>query len=342
MTTLYIDRKGLSLRADSSALAFYDESGRVGTVPLKVLERVCIRGDVQLSAQVLGKLGEHGVGLVVLSGRQRKPVLMMPNVKTDARRREAQFALAADPAFCLQISCFWLQAKLGGQLAWLQALSQESAALRAAMYHHMANIEHLIAQLPQAATLEALRGMEGAAAAHYFAALALKLPDSLKFHGRNRQPPKDPFNSVLSLGYTLLHFEWVRQIYLAGLDPFCGFLHTILPGRESLACDLLEPFRPLYDQWAWQLFAEGVLRPEDFSSARDRCDMGKPARLRYYAAFETAAKLWRPKMHAAIMTLLHKLGQACPHTDADCFTLSEWQVVSKPETEPDDALADCV
>lgn len=65
MVTLFVDRKGLTLRADSSALAFYDGNERMGTVPLKLLERVCIRGDLQLSASVLGKLGEHGAGVVV-------------------------------------------------------------------------------------------------------------------------------------------------------------------------------------------------------------------------------------------------------------------------------------
>ena len=73
MTTLYLDRKNLSLRADSSALVCYENDKRVATVPLKILQRVCIRGDLTLSAKVLGKLGETGIGVLILSGRQKTP-----------------------------------------------------------------------------------------------------------------------------------------------------------------------------------------------------------------------------------------------------------------------------
>lgn len=180
-----------------------------------------------------------------------------------------------------------------------------------------------------------LRGLEGVAAAHYFAALAKVLPDSLGFRGRNRRPPRDAFNVVLSLGYTLLHFELVRQIYLTGLDPFVGFYHEPAHGRESLASDLLEPLRPLYDEWAVDLFAEGVMRPEDFSMRGEACMMGKAGRLRFYAAFESAAKGWRPLMYRACMDLLAALGAARGETEG--FEPSEMLLL-----ERQDAVADCV
>lgn len=128
-------------------------------------------------------------------------------------------------------------------------------------------LANVAAQIGRAADLAALRGLEGAAAAH-FGGWGKILPDSWGFSGRNRRPPRDAVNVVLSLGYTMLHFELVRQIYLAGLDPFVGFYHGVAHGRESLASDLLEPMRPIYDEWALALLADGVLRPDFFDARR--------------------------------------------------------------------------
>ena len=94
MTTLYLDRKNLTLRADGSALVCYENDERIATIPLKVLQRICIRGDLMLSAKVLGKLGEAGIGVLILNGRQRRPTLMLPNWKLDGQRRVAQYALS--------------------------------------------------------------------------------------------------------------------------------------------------------------------------------------------------------------------------------------------------------
>lgn len=336
MVTLFVDRKGLTLRADSSALAFYDGDERMGTVPLKLLERVCIRGDLQLSASVLGKLGENGAGVVVLSGRKRQPVLLMPNLKVDAQRRMAQFNLAQNADFCLRQAKGWVGGKVASQAALLERFSTKSDVLRARLHQPCSVLAGVAGEIGAAADTAQLRGLEGAAAARYFAALAYVLPDSLNFNGRNRRPPADAFNAVLSLGYTLLHFELVRQVYLTGLDPFVGFYHGIEHGRESLACDLVEPIRPLYDEWAVSLFADGVLRAEDFSMRGGACEMGKAGRMRFYAAFETAAKSWRPQMRRLCMDLLSALGGELGD-ESGCFAESEMVAA-----EENDALADCL
>ncbi|OSI18815.1 hypothetical protein BWD09_00715 [Neisseria dentiae] len=112
--------------------------------------------------------------------------------------------------------------------------------------------------------------------------------------------------------------------------------HGIEHGRESLACDLVEPIRPLYDEWAVALFADGVLRAEDFSMRGGACEMGKAGRMRFYAAFETAAKSWRPQMRRLCMDLLSALGGELGD-ESGCFAESEMVAA-----EEDDALADCL
>jgi len=95
--------------------------------------------------------------------------------------------------------------------------------------------------------LDTLRGIDGAAAVAYFQAFTRLFPASLDFTGRNRRPPRDPVNAVLSFGYTLLHFDAVRACQAAGLNPIIGYYHELDIGRESLASDLIEPLRPRVD-----------------------------------------------------------------------------------------------
>jgi CRISPR-associated protein Cas1 len=128
---------------------------------------------------------------------------------------------------------------------------------------------------------------------HHFHGYTRLFAPELNFSGRNRRPPRDPVNACLSLGYTLLHFDAVRAAHAAGLDALLGFYHRPAVGRESLACDLIEPIRPLVDDWLWTQFSERHLRSEHFSDDRGACLIGKAGRSHFYASWETFAPLPR-------------------------------------------------
>ena len=153
-----------------------------------------------------------------------------------------------------------------------------------------------------------MRGLEGAAAAAYFQGLAELLPERLHFSGRNRRPPRDPFNAVLSLGYTLLHGEAVIALYGAGFDPFIGFYHALDFGRESLACDIVEPLRAEVDRFAMRLFRSERLRPEDFTSVDGACLLGKAGRGRFYVEWESAAETLRRRLDQSIADVATAIG----------------------------------
>ena len=136
------------------------------------------------------------------------------------------------------------------------------------------------------------------------------LPESLGFTGRNRRPPRDPANAVLSLGYTLLHFEAVRACHGAGLDPMIGFFHELEFGRESLAADLIEPLRPRVDAWAWDQFRRQVLRVDDFRLEGDACLLGKNGRQRFYGEFEALARPLRRLLRRFTARLASGLAEA--------------------------------
>jgi CRISPR-associated protein Cas1 len=317
MTSLYVDRRGVELRLDGGAIVFYENAQRIGTVPIAPLERIFLRGNVLVHSNLLGCLGEHGVGLIVLSGRRGDPSLMLARPHNDAARRVAQYRLSQEPDFCLQVARRLVTAKLAEAGKLLEELQETSRSA----YHALGKAQQQLAVLARQAagetSLPALRGLEGRAAACYFAGLAAHLPASLGFIGRNRRPPRDPVNALLSLGYTILHAEMTVALYGAGLDPYIGFYHGLNFGRESLASDMIEPLRPLIDRFSIGLFSEGHLRKENFSISEQGCLLGKAGRVRFYPFYEEAAEDFRKRITQNISDMVAHIKNKGEYTDVD-------------------------
>lgn len=317
MSSLYVDRRGVALEADGEALIFRENGVRVGTVPLAPLERVFLRGDVTLSSSLLGKFGARGIGVVVLSGRKAEPTLLLGRPHNDAARRLAQYRLSQDESFCLGFAREVVRGKLLAQAAFLAERRDAEPQSRYLLTLALRRIESALAAVDAQDSAGRLRGLEGAGAAAYFDGYADLLPQRLNFHRRNRRPPKDPVNAVLSLGYTLLHAEAVLALHGAGYDPFIGFYHALDFGRESLACDIVEPLRVDVDRHALRLFRDETLRVEDFSMAEDACLLGKAGRSRFYAEWEAVAERLRKRLAEALAALAEKVSS--PGAAADAF-----------------------
>jgi CRISPR-associated protein Cas1 len=158
--------------------------------------------------------------------------------------------------------------KIAGQRMVLQrqALDRGSARCAAAVER----LDALERKVREEDDVDALRGLEGAAAAVYFDAFGEMLGGEWRFPGRFRRPPKDPVNALLSFGYTLACSEVARALILAGFDTRLGLLHGIRYGRESLALDLVEEFRaPMVDRFTLRLLNKRQLAPEDFETRED-------------------------------------------------------------------------
>lgn len=136
-------------------------------------------------------------------------------------------------------------------------------------------------QVASTATLTALNGVEGLAARHYYAGLALQLPSEFGFEGRNRQPPRDPFNALLSLGYTVLYAHADTVIRTAGLLPWIGFYYQPRGRHAALASDLMEPFRHVVERRALALLNRGQLKRTDFTVNEDGCRLTRTALRRF-------------------------------------------------------------
>jgi CRISP-associated protein Cas1 len=147
-----------------------------------------------------------------------------------------------------------------------------------------AALDRLIGKTRQAASRDELNGLEGQATRLYYEAMKLWIPEVFGFDGRNRQPPRDPFNALLSLGYTVLYAHVETVLRVSGLLPWIGFYHQAHGRHAALASDLMEPFRHLVERTALAAVTRGSIVPEDFYlDATERCRHKPEARRRYLA-----------------------------------------------------------
>lgn len=292
MRTVYIDRKHAELTAESGALVVRIPGERPTSVPLAAIERLVVRGAATVSTGLLGELWRQDAGVLVLSGRRGEPTArLLGRPHADASLRLAQYALQADQERRAILARRLLLGKLQGQRRVLARAVETRPDRRQPLLRAIRAIGEIEETLGGTALGDPARllGFEGAAAAAYFQGFASLFAPALGFSVRSRRPPRDPVNAALSLGYTLLQFEAGRQCQVVGLDAQLGILHELAPGRDALACDLVEPLRAHVDQLVLQLFVGGELRPEHFRQDASGCLMGKAGRERFYAGYERHA-----------------------------------------------------
>jgi CRISP-associated protein Cas1 len=200
-----------------------------------------------------------------------------------AELRAAQYSALADPERALGFARGLLGGKLTAQYQHLSGLlAAARPAQRPALTTALARIDAARRDLERAATLDTVRGHEGTAAAAYWRAIVVLVPPAWGFTARRHHPAPDPFNALLSFGYTLLLQEVVTAATIVGLDVGMGALHPADGARPSLALDLEEPFRPLgVDQWVLAAVRHGDLRSHDFVREGERVLL-TPAGRRWY------------------------------------------------------------
>jgi len=258
-------------------------------VPLAQIERVVLRGRVQLSTCVGGALTEAGAGVLVLSGRHsRQLATCVGRPHNDVTRRLGQFDAYRDADARARWSRALVAAKTKAQLRLLRLARDRRPDKRRPLTQAITRLDAARNRLTdenRLPELSSLLGIEGAAARSYFAGYQVLFPPSLGFEGRNRRPPRDPVNACLSLGYTLLHFEAVLACHAGGLDPLLGLFHEPVFGRESLGTDLIETLRPHIDDWVWTMFQDRILTASDFCEDKGAVLLDKAGRQGFYARF---------------------------------------------------------
>ncbi len=270
LNTLYLTTPETYLRLDNETLRVEVDHETRLRVPLHHLSAVVCFGHIGLSAPLMHRLAEEGIALVLLDDNGRFKARLEGAVSGNVMLRQAQFQRVADATFTLDMARACVAGKIKNTRQVLlrgarEAKSDDEAKTLARLADDLAAS---LRALPAAASLDALRGLEGEAARQYFSGLSLLVrPDqreAFAMDGRTRRPPRDRFNAVLSFLYAMWMNDCRSALEAAGLDPQVGFLHALRPGRAALALDLMEEFRPWADRLALTLINRGQLAANDF------------------------------------------------------------------------------
>ena len=270
--TLYVTTPEAYLSLDGeNIVVLLNEDEPPKRVPLHNLENIVSFGYRGASPALMGACMERNIGLCFLTRHGRFLGRVAGAVQGNVLLRTKQYAVAADSAAGLEIAKMVLVGKLYNS-RWLLEHFRRDHSMRVDLAILGASVDQIkeeIQLIPKAKSCDELMGIEGSAAKAYFASfpqLILKNESYFHFDGRNRRPPMDPVNALLSFTYTLLGNEIAGALESVGLDPAVGFLHSLRPGRASLALDLLEELRaPLADRFVLSLINLGTITERDFA-----------------------------------------------------------------------------
>ncbi|MHB8898923.1 MAG: CRISPR-associated endonuclease Cas4g/Cas1g [Thermoguttaceae bacterium] len=280
---LYVKEQGAWLGKSGDELTVKLKGDLLAKVRLIDTSQVSLLGNVQVSAQALREITVRGIPVCHFSygGWFHGMTVGMTHKNVELRIR--QYATAADPAAALALARSFVVGKIKNCRTLLRRhLKDDPGRLLPSLAEHVHKAQ-------TAGEMGSLLGVEGMAAKLYFAGLAtlLKSDEAFNFENRNRRPPRDPVNALLSFVYALLVKELTVALVSTGFDPMLGFYHRPRYGRPSLALDLAEEFRPLLgDSVVLMLINNGEVAPNDFIRRAGGIALTDAGRKAVIASFE--------------------------------------------------------
>lgn len=285
--TLYLQQPGAWVhRKEGHAVV---RAGAVESkLPLRDIDRVVVMSNVGFSAPFLASCLERGIPVHFTLARGRNTAfgsLVRSDAETPLRTR-SQLEAHGDEAFRLALARSIVRGKINNSRWLLRQMRADRSAVR--------RLGLAIPRLDQASTIDEVLGVEGHGALLHFRALGARVPGGLGFTGRTRRPPRDPFNSLLSFGYTLLFTEMHSLLIQHRLNPFVGYLHALRDAHPALASDMIEEFRaPLVDRFCARVANRRQLQTHDFDPPR-----ANGAVFMKSAARKRFLELWEQHMQA--------------------------------------------
>ena len=288
---LYLNAQGTRVGKSAEVLQIKDREDKKVEVRLREICQLNVMGNVQLSTQAVQGLCEAGIPICYFSqGGWFYGITTGLNSKNIFLRR-TQFRLAEEEWFALLLARQLVAGKIRNQRTMLQRNHIEPSAETLAALKWMAEAAE------SAREMDELLGIEGNAARLYFQGFGgmIKVDDEEKdksqfrfdFAGRNRRPPRDAVNALLSLAYSLLVKDLTISCYAVGFDPYLGYYHQLRFGRPALALDLMEPFRPLIaDSAVLAAMNTRMVVPKDFVQAGPAVSLSANGRKALFRAYE--------------------------------------------------------
>ena len=282
---LYVQEQGATVGKRGKTLHVRKGGDELGRAALKDVSQLVLCGNVSVTAQTIHLLCEAGIPLVHLSSGHWFYGVTHGQALRNAYVRAAQFEAAADPLRRLALAKAIVAAKGANQRTMLRRNATPPD-------DDLDSMSNRLSRVAGADSVERLLGLEGSLAARYYANFARllsprDLDSAWDFRNRNRRPPKDPVNAMLSFGYALLAKECTVAALGEGLDPWWGFYHRPRHGRPALALDLMEEFRPLVvDSAVITAVNTGMVTARDFVRSKSACMLAPRGRKAFIRAYE--------------------------------------------------------
>jgi CRISPR-associated protein Cas1 len=290
-TTLHVVAHGTMVGRSGQSLVVRPREAPESKHPIRGLDALVLHGFAQASTQALRLCVDEDVGVHWMTAGGVHLASLVPTAG-QVQRRVRQYRALSDPETCLRLAKALVLAKVEGQHRYLLRASRGDEVTRQKITAFLTAIQDLLPHVSRANSTDRLRGLEGQAAVHYFEALrrviSEDVPEELRFASRNRRPPLDRFNALLSFGYGLLHTAVMRAILASGLEPALGFFHTPRSAAYPLVLDLMELFRVVL----WDLVLVGSLHRgqwdvrEDFVATKAKVWLSEAGRRKAIALFE--------------------------------------------------------
>lgn len=295
---LYFNQQGIHIGKKDEVIVVKLKGTVLQEVRLREINQLNLFGNIQLSTQALQTAMNLDIPIVYFTQRGYFYGITHPLGVKNIQTRRRQFAFADDSKFCLDIARALVRGKIRNCRTLLMRNHREPPA------EVLRDLKRAADRALGADSLASLLGIEGTAARLYFGQLAgmLKVDcdldigpgalDTAKrpafdFRGRNRRPPRDPVNALLSLAYSLLTKDCLIAATAVGLDPYLGFYHQIKPGKPALALDLMEPFRPLIaDSVVLSAINNRMVTPSHFIVAGKSVVLSDAGRKHFLLAYE--------------------------------------------------------
>ena len=240
MSQLYVNEPSAKVGVEDGRFTVLYKNGMEKSIPIESLEGICLFGSVQISSQCLRECLTQGIDVQFYSAFGSYFGKLSSTRHVNTARQRLQAKLYDDGVFRLELGKRIIRAKIHNQITVLRRYARSSDV---DIGDEIIAMQNAVKKTANCKTLDELMGYEGSAARVYYKTLSALTEPDFAFEGRSRRPPLDPFNSMLSLGYTVLLYAVYGALESRGLNPYFGFMHSDREKHPALASDMMEEWR---------------------------------------------------------------------------------------------------
>lgn len=268
MSYLYVTEHGANISFASNSVKVQYSEKLSKQIPIETLESIGIFCKAQITTQCLIECMKRGITVSYYSagGRCYGRLAALENIHVERQRKQAQLYHSE---FALELGKRILRAKVKNQESLLRRYARNK---KCSVENEIKMMNIFYGKIQRSCSINQLIGYEGGAAKYYFQGLNKVVDEKFQFNGRSKRPPKDEFNAMLSLGYSIIMNEIYRIIADKGLNPYFGFIHQDRERHPTLASDLMEEWRPvIVDAVVMSLVNGHEIRLEHFEHDAEKC-----------------------------------------------------------------------